>query len=115
MKTYAIIQKLKQQKLNLVEPRIGDTVRIGIKITEAEKERVQYFQGIVICKHRSFNHVKITVRRVFQNIGIEKSFPINSLQIQSIVILKSSKPKRAKLFYLRNRIGKAANRVRKVK
>ena len=89
MKKYDIIHKLETKKFNLVEPNIGDTIRIGIKITEGEKERIQYFQGIVICKRRSYNSIKITVRRIFQNVGIERIFPMYSPQIDSILILKS--------------------------
>jgi len=107
-----IFEKLKNKALNEKLLRIGDTVKIGIKIIEGEKDRIQYFQGIVINKNRSVNNCTITLRKIFQNIGVERIFPLNSPQINSIEILKSSSPKRAKLFYLRNRIGKAANRIK---
>lgn len=107
-----IFEKLKNKALNEKLLRIGDTVKIGIKIIEGEKDRIQYFQGIIINKNRSVNNSTITLRKIFQNIGVERIFPLNSPQINSIEILKSSSPKRAKLFYLRNRIGKAANRIK---
>ena len=107
-----IFEKLKNKALNEKLLRVGDTVKIGIKIIEGEKDRIQYFQGIVINKNRSVNNCTITLRKIFQNIGVERIFPLNSPQINSIEILKSSSPKRAKLFYLRNRIGKAANRIK---
>ena len=107
-----IFEKLKNKALNEKLLRIGDTVKIGIKHIEGEKDRIQYFQGIIINKNRSVNNSTITLRKIFQNIGVERIFPLNSPQINSIEILKSSSPKRAKLFYLRNRIGKAANRIK---
>lgn len=107
-----IFKKLKKKTLNEKLLRIGDTIKIGIKIVEGEKDRIQYFQGIVINKNRSVNNCTITLRKIFQNVGVERIFPLNSPQINSIEILKSSSPKRAKLFYLRTRIGKAANRIK---
>ncbi len=77
-------------------------------IKEGEKERVQFFEGIIISKHKSSIDTMVTIRRIFQGVGIERTFPIYSPQIKSIKVLDSSRAKRAKLFYLRNKIGKAA-------
>ena len=112
MQTKSIFQKLQRKKLGFIHPKVGDIIRIGIKIIEGEKSRIQYFQGLVIHKKNSFTNKTVTVRRIFQNIGVERNFPLNSPQIDSISILKSSTPKKAKLFYLRSRIGKAATRIR---
>ena len=111
MKIQSIFQKIKHKKINYFIPNIGGTALIGIRINEGEKYRIQYFQGIVISKHQSFNSVTIIVRKIFQNIGIERLFPLDSPQIDSVSIIKPSKAKRAKLFYLRKKIGKAATRV----
>ena len=93
--------------------QVGNKIRIGTQIREAEKIRVQYFEGIIILKRNSSTDTTITVRRIFQGIGVERTFPIYSPQILSIIILNPIKAKRAKLFYLRNRVGKAATRVQK--
>ena len=93
--------------------QVGNKIRIGTQIREGDKTRVQYFEGIIILKHNSSTDTTITVRRIFQGIGVERTFPIYSPQILSIIILNPIKAKRAKLFYLRNRIGKAATRVQK--
>lgn len=97
---------------NIKIPRIGNKVRIGIQIREADKKRIQFFEGIVISKKSSSTDLMLTVRRIFQGIGVERTFPIYSPQIKSFEILNSLKAKRSKLFYLRNRIGKAATRIR---
>ena len=92
---------------------VGNKIRIGIQIREADKTRVQFFEGIIISKKCSSTDTTITVRRIFQGIGVERTFPIYSPQIKSLRILDPIKAKRAKLFYLRNRIGKAATRIQK--
>ena len=93
--------------------RVGNKIRIGIQILEADKTRVQFFEGIIISKKSSSTDTTITVRRIFQGIGVERTFPIYSPQIKSVITLDSRKAKRANLFYLRNRIGKAATRIQK--
>lgn len=104
-------KKIKKQKIpNL---RVGNKVRIGIQITEGDKTRIQFFEGIIISKNNSFTDGTITVRRIFQGIGVERTLPIYSPQIKSIKVLDSLTAKRAKLFYLRHRIGKAATRIQK--
>ena len=90
---------------------VGNKVRVGIMIKEGEKKRVQFFEGIVISKNKSSIDTTFTIRRIFQGIGIERTFPINSPQIKSIKIIDETQAKRAKLFYLRNKIGRAAIKI----
>ena len=95
-------------KDNLPVLRIGDNVRLGIKIIEGNKERVQFYEGTIIAQKNSSINTMITVRKVFQGIGIERIFLIHSPKIDSIEILRSSKVRRSKLYYLRNLKGKAS-------
>jgi large subunit ribosomal protein L19 len=87
--------------------RIGDSVKIGVKIIEGSKERVQFYEGVVIARKNTSINTTITVRKVLQGIGIERVFLIHSPKVDSITILRSSKVRRAKLYYLRNLKGKA--------
>ena len=95
-------------KQNLPKISIGDAVNIGVKIIEGNKERVQFYEGTVIAIKNSSINTTITVRKVLQNIGVERIFLIHSPKIASIQILKSARVRRAKLYYLRNRRGKAS-------
>ena len=88
--------------------RIGDSVRIGVKIVEGNKERVQFYEGTVIAKKNSSINTTLTVRKVLQGIGVERIFLIHSPKVDSIQILRSSKVRRSKLYYLRNLKGKAS-------
>jgi len=88
--------------------KIGDKVRIGIKIIEGNKERVQYFTGIVISKIKNCNFCHVTVRKSLEDTGVERIFSLNSPKIDSIKILRSSKVRRSKLYFLRNLKGKAS-------
>ena len=88
--------------------KIGDTVKVGVKIVENNKERVQFYEGIIITKRNNSINTTITVRKIFQGIGVERIFLIHSPKISSITVLKSSKVRRAKLYYLRNLKGKAS-------
>ena len=94
-------------KQNLPTVKIGDTVKLGIKIEEGEKTRIQFYEGVTISKKNSGLNKTITVRRIMQGIGIERCFLIHSPKIESIEILRSSKVRRAKLYYLRKLYGKA--------
>jgi len=87
---------------------IGDNVKIGVKIVEGNKERIQYYEGTIIAKKNSTLNTTITVRKVLQGVGVERVFLIHSPKIDSITVLKSSKVRRAKLYYLRNLKGKAS-------
>ena len=95
-------------KKNLPQIRIGDNVKIGVKIIEGNKERVQFYEGTVIAKKNSSINTTITVRKVLQGIGVERIFLIHSPKVDSIQILRSSKVRRSKLYYLRNLRGKAS-------
>jgi large subunit ribosomal protein L19 len=88
--------------------RIGDSVRIGVKIVEGNKERVQFYEGTIIAKKNSSVNTTITVRKVLQGIGIERIFLVHSPKLDSIQVLSSSKVRRSKLYYLRNLRGKAS-------
>jgi len=88
--------------------KIGDNVRIGVKIVEGNKERVQFYEGTIIAKKNSSINTTITVRKVLQGIGIERVFLIHSPKLDSIQVLSSSKVRRSKLYYLRNLRGKAS-------
>jgi len=88
--------------------RIGDTVKLGVKIIEGSKERVQFYEGTVIAKKNSSINTTITVRKVLDGIGVERIFLIHSPKVDSISILRSSKVRRSKLYYLRNLRGKAS-------
>ena len=95
-------------KENLPVLKIGDNVKIGVKIIEGNRERVQFYEGTLIAKKNSLINTTITVRKVLQGIGVERIFLIHSPKIDSIQVLRSSKVRRAKLYYLRNLRGKAS-------
>jgi large subunit ribosomal protein L19 len=88
--------------------KIGDNVKIGVKIIEGTRERVQSYEGTIIAKKNSLINTTITVRKILQGIGVERIFLIHSPKLDSIVDLRSSKVRRAKLYYLRNLRGKAS-------
>ena len=96
-----------QQKSDLPDIFVGDTVRVGVRISEGNKERVQPYEGVVISKRHGGLNQTITVRRIFQGIGVERVFMVHSPQVASIKVERRGKVRRAKLFYLRDRVGKA--------
>lgn len=104
-----IISKIenKFKKQNIPKIDVGDTIKIGLLIKEGNKERTQISEGVVIAKHNNNLNTTITVRKVLQNIGIEKVYLIHSPRITDIKITRKSKVRRAKLYYLRGRSGKA--------
>jgi len=95
-------------RLDLIETRVGDNVRVYTKIFEGDKERIQVFEGVVIRRRGGNTRATFTVRKVSYGVGIEKTFPMHSPLIDKIEILSKSKIRRSKLFYLRNLRGKAA-------
>ena len=105
----ALIQEFEatQQKSDLNDIYVGDTVRVGVRISEGNKERIQPYEGVVIAKRHGGIHETITVRRIFQGIGVERVFMLHSPQVASIKVERRGKVRRAKLFYLRERVGKA--------
>ncbi len=95
--------------LNLTIPNItvGDTIKLGVSITEGNKERIQFTEGVIIAKKGSGLNATITLRRVMQGVGVERVYLVNSPKLKSLEILRSSKVRRSKLYYLRTRFGKA--------
>jgi large subunit ribosomal protein L19 len=87
---------------------VGDTVRVHVKIKEGTRERVQMFEGTVLKRQNGGMRETFTVRRVAYGVGVEKTWPTNSPSIEKIEVVRKGKVRRAKLFYLRDRIGKAA-------
>jgi len=100
-----------QLKKGLPQFKVGDTVKVFSKIIEGGKERVQGFEGIVIKRQRGQARETFTVRKIVQGIGVERTFPVHSPRIERIAIVKSGKVRRAKLHYLRKRIGSQATKV----
>ncbi|MEY4826393.1 50S ribosomal protein L19 [Synechococcus sp. UW140] len=96
-----------QLKSDLPEIYVGDTVKVGVRISEGNKERIQPYEGVVIAKRHGGMHQTITVRRIFQGIGVERVFMLHSPQVATINVERRGKVRRAKLFYLRDRVGKA--------
>lgn len=100
-----------QLKKNLPQFKVGDTVKVFSKIVEGGKERVQGFEGIVIKRQRGQARETFTVRKIVQGVGVERTFPVHSPRIERIAIIRSGKVRRAKLHYLRKRIGSQATKV----
>ena len=97
-----------QLKTDLPSFNIGDTVKVHIKVKEGARERIQVFEGIVLKKQNGSLRETFTVRRVAYGVGVEKTFPVHSPMIDKIEIVRKGKVRRAKLYYLRDRVGKAA-------
>ena len=95
-------------KNELPEMNIGDTVRVHVKIKEGSRERIQVFEGTIIAKKHGGIEETITVRRISYGVGVEKVFPVHSPSIDHIDVVRSGKVRRAKLYYLRGRVGKGA-------
>jgi large subunit ribosomal protein L19 len=109
MKAQEVIRSIEAEQLKSDLPTIhvGDTVKVGVRIREGGKERVQPYEGTVIAMRNGGINETITVRRIFQGIGVERVFLVHSPRIESIKIIRRGKVRRAKLFYLRARVGKA--------
>ena len=97
-----------QVKTGIPPFKVGDGVRVHTKVREGDKERIQIFSGIVIARKGSGIHESFTVRRISYGEGVERVFPVNSPNIEKIEVELDSEPMRARLYYLRNRTGKAA-------
>lgn len=115
IKAKQLIQNVEQHqmKTNLPTILVGDTVQIGISIQEGNKQRVQPYTGTVIAINNTGISSAITVRRIFQGIAIERIFLLHSQAIKKIEVIRNSKVRRAKLYYLRDRIGKKARLVQR--
>lgn len=103
-----------QLKAEVPELNIGDTVRIHNRIKEGNKERIQMFEGTIIAIKGSGISESFTVRRVSYGIGVEKTFPVHSPNVEKVDIIRSGKVRRAKLYYLRDRAGKSAKVKEKI-
>ena len=98
----------KQLQNDVPQVEVGDTVRVHVKVKEGARERVQVFEGTVIAKKHGGIEETFTVRRVSYGVGVEKVFPVHAPSIEKIELVRHGKVRRAKLYYLRNRVGKAA-------
>ena len=103
------IKQIEAESLREVTPfNVGDTVRVNFKVIEGNKERIQAYEGIVIARKHGGLRETFTVRRISSGIGVERTFPVHSPKIDSIVVVRKGQVRRAKLYYLRSRTGKAA-------
>ena len=105
-----LIKELNKETLANETPRveIGDTVRVHVKVKEGSRERIQVFEGTVIAKRHGGIEETVTVRRISYGIGVEKVFPVHSPSIDTIEVVRNGSVRRAKLYYLRGRMGKGA-------
>jgi large subunit ribosomal protein L19 len=105
-----LIKKLTEGQLkeNAGNFGIGDTVKVHAKIKEGNRERIQVFEGTVIARKHGGIQETVTVRRISYGVGVEKTFPIHSPNVEKIEVIRKGKVRRAKLYYLRDRVGKAA-------
>ena len=101
------IEKITSKQLNhsIPEFRVGDTVRVGVKIIEGKKERVQAFEGVVISRKGFGVSETFTVRKMSGGVGVERIFPVHSPKLDSITVVRKGKARRAKLYYARNIVG----------
>ena len=98
----------KQLKENVPEIAIGDTVRVFVKVVEGNRERLQAFEGVVIARKGGGLSETFTVRRVSYGVGVERVFPLHSPNVAEVKVVRRGKVRRSKLYYLRDRVGKAA-------
>lgn len=105
-----IIKSIEQESLRSDVPQfnVGDTVRVLFKVIEGNKERIQAYEGVVISRKHGGLRETFTVRRISSGIGVERAFPIHSPKIEKVIVVRQGKVRRAKLYYLRERTGKAA-------
>ena len=102
-------------KENAPEVAVGDTVKVNVRIKEGDKYRIQAFEGTVIAKKHGGISETFTVRRVAHGVGIERVFPVHSPVVDSVEVIRHGKVRRSKLYYLRNRVGKAAKVKEQIK
>ena len=105
-----LIKELNKEQLQKEMPavKVGDTVRVHVKVKEGSRERIQIFEGTVIAKKHGGIEETVTVRRLSYGVGVEKVFPVHSPSIDHIEVVRNGKVRRAKLYYLRGRVGKSA-------
>ena len=107
MNLVELIEKENQTK-EITPFKVGDTVKVYFKIVEGNKERIQVFEGLVIARKNGGIRETFTVRKISFGVGVERTFPVYSPRIDKIEVVREGKVRRAKLYYLRNRVGKAA-------
>ncbi|MEG1442128.1 MAG: 50S ribosomal protein L19 [Oscillospiraceae bacterium] len=112
-----ILEQLTQEQIRTDLPNfnIGDTIRIYVKVKEGTRERLQMFEGAVIKKNHGGIQEAFTVRRISYGVGVERTFPMNSPKIDHIELVRRGSVRRAKLYYLRDRVGKAAKVKEKIR
>ncbi len=112
-----ILKQITQEQIrnDLPKLEIGDTVKVYVKVKEGNRERIQMFEGTVIKKNHGGIQETFTVRRVSYGVGVERTFPLNTPKIDRIEVVRHGKVRRAKLYYLRDRVGKAAKVKEKLK
>ncbi len=105
-----IIRKIEKEQFRTDMPdiAIGDTVRVYVKVVEGNRERLQAFEGVVISRKHGGLRETFTVRRVSYGIGVERTFPMHSRRVDRVEVIRHGRVRRAKLYYLRDRVGKAA-------
>lgn len=110
MSNESIVQQLSAAQLKETPPKfeIGDTVRVNVRIREGDRQRIQAFEGTVIARNNSGIAETFTVRRMSYGVGVERVFPVHSPNVESVQIIRRGKIRRSKLYYLRDRVGKAS-------
>ena len=111
-----IIKAIEEEnkKATVEDFNIGDTVKVSVKIKEGDKERIQIFQGTVIKRQNAGLNETFTVRKISSGVGVERTFPVHSPKVAKIEVTRQGKVRRAKLYYLRDRVGKAAKTKEKI-
>ena len=111
-----LLKVVEQQSIrnDLPDFNVGDTVRVHVKVVEGKRERIQVFEGIVLKRQNGGARESFTVRKISYGVGVERTFPLNSPRIAKIEIVRSGKVRRAKLNYLRGRVGKAVKVKEKI-
>ncbi|QQE76095.1 50S ribosomal protein L19 [Brevibacillus composti] len=111
-----VIRELEKEQLKQDIPafRPGDTVRVHVKVIEGQRERIQLFEGVVIRRRGTGVSETFTVRKVSYGVGVERTFPLHTPKIDKIEVVRYGKVRRAKLYYLRDRVGKAA-RIKEIR
>ena len=116
MNASEIIKNIEAEQLKAEAPQfsVGDTVKVYGKIKEGNRERIQVFEGTVIKKQGGSNRTTFTVRKISNGVGVEKTWPLHSPNVEKVEVVRAGKVRRAKLFYLRDRVGKSAKTKEKV-
>lgn len=105
-----IIKKIEQENMKVEKPEfnVGDTVKVHVRVIEGKRERIQIFEGVVLKKQHGGIKETFTVRKISSGVGVERTFPVHSPKIEKVEVTRRGKVRRAKLNYLRDRVGKAA-------